>query len=107
MELKVKLGEIVAAAVLFPAIILLSLPFAWWNAIWGQFLWGWFVTPLFGIAVPSIWLLAGFFLTVGYFVKERTHRKEDTKNYWYSLLLGVLQPPCAALIGYIIYTFLM
>lgn len=38
-------------------------------------LWGWFVTPIFGFAVPKLYLLYGLILTIAFF-----QHIEPTKN---------------------------
>jgi hypothetical protein len=46
------------------AAILLIVPFAYWKAFVAAKLWDWFVTPLFGVAVPSLTMLVGLMILV-------------------------------------------
>lgn len=46
-------------------LLVLVLPAAVWRACVAIVLWGWFVTPSFGVSAPPLWHMAGLFLLVG------------------------------------------
>ena len=62
------LGGIVAALALY-------LPLAWWKAWVFLTLWGWFVFPVYAIAAPPLWNVAGMFLMVGLVMLRYTKEK--------------------------------
>lgn len=47
--------------------LLIVLPAAAWRAYVMSVLWTWFVTPVFGVASPSIWILAGLAVFIAMF----------------------------------------
>ncbi len=89
------------------AIVLLTVP------LWGvviQDLWGWFITPAFGITPPSIWICVGLQASAGVFltstlqglstIKEKLGCKTDMAEL---LVQSVLSPLFAWGIGGIIH----
>lgn len=46
-------------------LLALMLPVAAWRAYVAGFLWSWFATPAFGLAVPGLWTLVGLMLLAG------------------------------------------
>lgn len=46
------------------AVILLGIPFGMLNTVGYRLMWGWFITPVFGVAVPSYWLMYGLLMCV-------------------------------------------
>lgn len=44
--------------------LVLWLPATAWLAYAASLLWGWFITPTFGIPVPGLWMIAGLLLVM-------------------------------------------
>lgn len=68
---------------------IVAAPFAAaWQAICYAPLWGWFITPVTGVSVPSLWALAGILLAAR--IPFSSARKEDpefNKALFFSLVL--------------------
>jgi len=76
-----KIGHGVLTVVLVPilttAIFFISLPIGLLHAWVIGKLWGWFITPQFGLAAPKLWMLYGLVLTFRMF--ESSTRPDDDK----------------------------
>lgn len=67
-------------------------------------LWGWFVTPLFGIPVPPLPMMAGLSTIVHYVTNHGTTTYEDHKTNWGSnLTIGLLAPWIVLFVGWLIH----
>lgn len=47
-----------------PVALAIGVPLALWTAFVFQTLWAWFLTPIFGISAPSLWMVFGLILMV-------------------------------------------
>ena len=67
-------------------------------------LWGWFITPLFGMPAPPMPLLAGLFLTVGYLTKGNSTRyKNHDEDTPYVATVAIAGPWLVLLFGWLIH----
>lgn len=84
------------------AVLVLVLPLMFWNA-WGlSVLWGWFVTPLFGLPVPLLWQIVGLLLFVHYALRK--YDPNDGEKWAEKFMSGIFFPPLAVGIGWVIKT---
>lgn len=79
-----------------------------YGAVVGAFvlsaLWGWFVTPAFGIPVPPLPIVAGLSLLIHYATGHApTTYKDHETNGLQDTVLGMLMPWFALLIGWAIH----
>lgn len=86
--------------------LLLVLPLAAWRAYVTTVLWGWFITPTFGVQSPSIWVLAGFATLVMLYQKWNVKPyidpdKSMAEQVWLSIIGDALLPAMALLSGWI------
>lgn len=80
--------------------LLLTLPLAMWEAWVVGTLWGWFVTPAFGIGVPAFWHIVGMLVLIGVVKTKSTDiRREDVDaddadlfSMFRQVIVGVLMP---------------
>lgn len=80
--------------------LLLAVPMAAWKAFIGAQLWKWFVTPVFGMQPPSLWLMAGLFMAVSMSTHQAHPDKRDAKEaFWFALFYGVAYPPMVWLVA--------
>lgn len=54
-------------------------------------LWGWFLTPAFGVDPPDVVLCIGLALLVGMFVNVDIAKSKD-EGFWEGLAISVLKP---------------
>jgi hypothetical protein len=91
---------ILALALIVPGIILTGYVLT--------ILWGWFVTPAFGLAVPSIPIMLGLSLIVGY-MTHQTPAVEDNRTANKIFMTGIMnslgRPLLYLGIGYIIHLY--
>lgn len=103
------LGRFTSALLLVPMFV--------WNAFLRGFvlscLWGWFVTPVFGLAVPPLLACIGLSLMAGYLVSVRLPDRDKTaaeKEVAYSEWRQALTASVAHLltlgIGWLIHCFM-
>ena len=105
--MKIVVGAIVGAVAIGGAI-LLSIPLALWAAFCVTPVWGWFITPVFGVPTPSLWMLAGVLLVaripvVG--LKSETDGKNGFEKLTYTLAFSVVWPPLTFVAGWIYHLF--
>jgi phosphate/sulfate permease len=88
---------------------LIALPFAiLWNAFVGNVLWGWFVTPVFGIAAPGVALFFGLAMIIRYLTFRYEYKAEEkTETHMLSeILFSLIFPAFALLMGWIATLFI-
>lgn len=85
-------GAIVAGAIVLGLLVGLWFAFAAWV------LWGWFVTPAFGVAQPSLPMLFGVLLTWRAITYEMPKKDSDTADLKTKAIFVVFGP--ALLIGF-------
>lgn len=99
--LKVCLALAAALLLIVPAII--------WQAYVGNTLWGWFISPLTGIAAPGIAAVFGAFLFLRLAVRtnnpDATTDKVGWKEVTKSTLIDFLRPAFVLLAGWITVQF--
>jgi hypothetical protein len=76
-----------------------------------SYLWGWFITPVFGIETPSVFYILGLFLMIGMlkdkkfkeiFKKSDSTPKENIK----SIIANLLYPIFVLGIGWILHSII-
>jgi len=79
--LKVIFGTIIAVLIM-SAAFLCAVPLVVLNAYVGQDLWGMYILPLTGIAVPNLWTMAGLFAVLHFFkgIKIEPEDKDKKKS---------------------------
>lgn len=70
-----------------------------WKAYVLTVLWGWFITPEFGIAVPPVSVMWGILLIVGQFFLR--YRKTDKEDDIESIIYFAIGPAMALAFGYV------
>jgi hypothetical protein len=96
-DVKTCAALIVAAPFLVAALVLLAALNGWVLHV----LWGWFVTPTFGVAAPSVAMCLGLGLTANLFIHTGDSTKE--KAWWKPLLEGFLRAVVVLGVGYIVH----
>src|SRR5688500_6362082 len=98
-------GETIALMVLALALIVPGIIFTGYVL---TILWGWFVTPAFGLAVPSIPIMLGLSLIVGYSTHKipNTEDNRPANKIFMAAIMNSLGRPLLYLgIGYIIHLY--
>jgi hypothetical protein len=89
------------AAVLIPLVVVaLFIPSALLNAWALRILWGWFITPEFGLAVPGYWMAAGLSMTVRFVTSQYS---EDHRKWNEKMMYSISLPLFAVLFGWIVH----
>lgn len=89
-------------AILGTAMVL-TVPNAAWRAWLFSYLWTWFVTPVFGVAVPALWTLAGLLLIVSYFRSSSAETFSDWPSALGSMVgKGFVAPAIWFFVGWVI-----
>ncbi len=88
-----------------PLLFAIGLALLMWRAWAVAILWGWFVTPQFGVAVPAFWMIFGLLLFVSLVKASSSSNKtgndaQDQKNAWLSLLGHAIAPPLSVAFGW-------
>lgn len=87
---------------ILPILVLSSLLRAW--AL--SYLWVWFVTPIFGLTVPTFGLLYGFSMIVSYMTHQYVKSPKESSDEWYSPFLAAFIGPFLSVgIGWIVKTY--
>lgn len=71
-------------------------------------LWGWFVTPAFGLAVPSIPIMLGLSLILSYITHQTIYtedNREPNTMLWSALVHSLVRPLITLGVGYIIHIY--
>lgn len=80
-----------------------------WNGYAISVLWGWFITPVFGLPILNIPQAIGLGLIITFLTQAIDCRKDedDTKTQIIkSIFIIILRPLFALLIGYIVHLFM-
>lgn len=86
------------------AVVVVSITNGWALSV----LWGWFVTPIFGITAPTIPMAIGFSLVVGMFSSSSSSSdKEKSTGQIIGSIIGVaiFRPAFAVFMGWVILSF--
>ncbi len=94
-----------ALVVGIPAIVGIAALSFIWRAYVLLVLWGWFLTPHFGWAVPSIPLTIGVTLMI-YMVVHQHIPKDPTEGKWEAWFRAIVGPAMTLLCGWIVKQFL-
>ncbi len=81
------------------AVFALIIPNLAYRAWIGQYLWVWFVEPVFGIPAPSLWLLAGLLLAVG-FLHMKTDEPMTDRKFVDHLVFAAVAPALVFVTGW-------
>lgn len=80
-----------------------------YQAFVAGFLWVWFITPIFGIAAPSLWLLIGLAIFVRLFTHQTPPMREDEPNAiantLYAVVYSLIYTTSAFFGGWIFHLF--
>lgn len=95
-----------ATLLLIPASLAIGIPLALYKAWVISPLWGWFVTPVTGIATPSVSLFAGLIYLI-YVVRfdaniVRKFDNDPLQQFVHGIVNGLLLPWAALLCGWLI-----
>ena len=101
-----KLG---ASVIAVPLTIALIIPLGLWRAFAATVLWGWFVTPLSGVAAPDLWAAFGLvtllsLLTASF--EPAQDGADGVKRLVGSTVFWIFLPATALLLGWIITLFM-
>ncbi len=67
-------------------------------------LWGWFITPLFGIPVPPLPMVAGLSMVAKFLTHSQQSTYQDHKTNWESdLVMGLVAPWLTLFVGWLIH----
>lgn len=86
------------------AIALIAALLAWQGYVL-TILWGWFITPAFGLTVPSVPLAIGVALVCSMLTKQHVPSNKDEPG-WYALGRGIASPTLALFIGWVVTRFM-
>lgn len=98
-------AAIVALALVMPISILAGL----WVAFVATVLWGWFVTPQFGLAVPGIWVMFGLLVLLRLPTMKPSDDDKpgvDWDKVLRATIFSVIAPAMALLSGWIATLFM-
>lgn len=86
-----------------PLALAIDVPLTLWKAVVVQTLWVWFVTPSFGLAAPSLWMVFGLILMVGLLKRKPETTKaegwEALAGFGAEIAYGVITPLIALFLG--------
>jgi hypothetical protein len=100
------MGRIVGTVLAIPVAVLIALPAAIWQAFVAHILWGWFVTPAFGIEAPAIVHLAGVMLLISMpIARYRRDDGADAKWLLGAIIFSIVMPSSSLLLGWVLHLF--
>lgn len=99
---KFMLGAIIVPLVALGFFFVIGLAILW-EAYVLTILWGWFVTPTFGLAVPSLLMMAGLALVVGQLTTQYVPSKKDDHWMWASIFI---KPTFVLLMGWVVKQYI-
>lgn len=85
--------------------------FALWQAFVASFLWVWFVTPIFDIPSPSLWMLAGLSIFLSLIINRAPAYDKDASKtdkvelYVYIFVVNTITPLSALIFGWLYHSF--
>ncbi len=93
----------------FLVVLAIAIPASLWVAYAATVLWGWFVTPTFGIAVPGVWTMFGLFILARLPFSKANAESEsgvDWDKVWRECVHVAVGPAIALLLGWIALQFM-
>lgn len=90
-----------AGVVILPIIMLLFVPVMLWQGWAAAILWGWFISPTFGVPAISISQAAGIMLVVG-LLRFKISGPKDDITWPTKIVAFVIGPPSAVCLGWIV-----
>lgn len=94
-------ASMVLAVLIMPFLMLLILPISLWFGWAASVLWGWFVTPVFGLPQITITQAAGISLILALLRAKLASPKDETSLSVKALVI-IVAPPLSVAMGWIL-----
>ena len=90
----------------FLGLILWTIATFIWIGFIGHIMWGWFLTPVFGLPVPSLALVIGVSITIRYLFTNQGYKKAQKEDMVANLLWPYLFGLMALSTGWVVQLFI-
>lgn len=88
--------------------LLIFIPASLWTGFVGHALWLWFIEPVFHIATPSVYMLAGVIFAVRFMINSVTQSTDITPaRFVDSVIIAFAGPGVSLIFGWVLSFFIL